>query len=211
MAASCRCRPITARSPPVSTCWRRCPPTRRSRIAPGARALIPTGIAIALPAGSEAQVRPRSGLAAKHGVTVLNSPGTIDADYRGEIGVILINHGDGAVRRHPRPAHRPASDRVGRARDLNRSRNAGRHRARQRRVWLDGRRGREALGGSAATSIHIQFAPFHSITSSAATSKVFGTVRPSVLAVLRLMIISNLSDACTGSSPGLAPRRMRST
>ena len=62
-------------------------------LAPGARALIPTGIAIALPAGYEAQVRPRSGLALKHGVTTLNSPGTIDADYRGEIGVILINHG----------------------------------------------------------------------------------------------------------------------
>ena len=61
---------------------------------PGKRALIPTGFAIALPAGYEAQVRPRSGLAAKHGVTVLNSPGTIDADYRGEVGVILINHGD---------------------------------------------------------------------------------------------------------------------
>ena len=61
---------------------------------PGKRALIPTGFAIALPAGYEAQVRPRSGLAAKHGVTVLNSPGTIDADYRGELGVILINHGD---------------------------------------------------------------------------------------------------------------------
>lgn len=65
-------------------------------IAPGKRALVPTGFAIALPAGFEAQVRPRSGLAAKHGVTVLNSPGTIDADYRGEIGVILINHGDTA-------------------------------------------------------------------------------------------------------------------
>jgi dUTP pyrophosphatase len=60
---------------------------------PGARALIPTGIAIALPDGVEAQVRPRSGLALKHGITVLNSPGTIDADYRGEVGVILINHG----------------------------------------------------------------------------------------------------------------------
>lgn len=58
---------------------------------PGARKLIPTGLAIALPAGYEAQVRPRSGLALKHGVTVLNTPGTIDADYRGEIGVILIN------------------------------------------------------------------------------------------------------------------------
>jgi len=61
---------------------------------PGARALVPTGLTIALPPGYEAQVRPRSGLAAKHGVTVLNTPGTIDADYRGEIGVILINHGD---------------------------------------------------------------------------------------------------------------------
>ena len=63
-------------------------------LAPGASALIPTGIAIQLPSGFEAQVRPRSGLAAKHGVTILNSPGTIDADYRGEIAVILINHGD---------------------------------------------------------------------------------------------------------------------
>lgn len=62
-------------------------------IAPGARALVPTGLAIALPGGFEAQVRPRSGLAHKHGVTVLNSPGTIDADYRGEVGVILINLG----------------------------------------------------------------------------------------------------------------------
>jgi dUTP pyrophosphatase len=62
-------------------------------IAPGGRALIPTGFAIALPAGFEAQVRPRSGLALKHGITVLNSPGTIDADYRGEIGVILVNFG----------------------------------------------------------------------------------------------------------------------
>ena len=62
-------------------------------LAPGERRLIPSGIAIALPPGTEAQVRPRSGLALKHGVTVLNSPGTIDADYRGEVGVILINHG----------------------------------------------------------------------------------------------------------------------
>ena len=62
-------------------------------LAPGARVLVPTGIAIALPAGYEAQVRPRSGLAARHGLTCLNSPGTIDADYRGEIKVILINHG----------------------------------------------------------------------------------------------------------------------
>ena len=56
--------------------------------------MVPTGLAIALPPGFEAQVRPRSGLAARHGVTVLNSPGTIDADYRGEISVILINHGE---------------------------------------------------------------------------------------------------------------------
>jgi dUTP pyrophosphatase len=63
---------------------------------PGSRALVPTGLAMALPAGYEAQVRPRSGLAAKHGVTVLNTPGTIDADYRGEVKVILINLGDTA-------------------------------------------------------------------------------------------------------------------
>jgi dUTP pyrophosphatase len=63
-------------------------------LAPLARAMIPTGIAIALPPGTEGQVRPRSGLAARHGVTVLNTPGTIDADYRGEIHVILINLGD---------------------------------------------------------------------------------------------------------------------
>lgn len=60
---------------------------------PGQRDLIPTGLAIALPAGYEAQMRPRSGLALKHGITCLNSPGTIDADYRGELKVILINHG----------------------------------------------------------------------------------------------------------------------
>ena len=63
-------------------------------LAPGQRALVPTGLCIALPDGFEAQVRPRSGLAAKHGVTVLNSPGTIDADYRGEVKVILINLGN---------------------------------------------------------------------------------------------------------------------
>jgi dUTP pyrophosphatase len=66
-------------------------------LAPGNRALIPTGIAIALPPGFEAQVRPRSGLAARHGVTVLNTPGTIDADYRGEVQVILVNLGEAAI------------------------------------------------------------------------------------------------------------------
>jgi dUTP pyrophosphatase len=75
-------------------------------LAPGKHAMVPTGLAIALPSGFEAQVRPRSGLAAKHGVTVLNSPGTIDADYRGEINVILINHGEAAfaIRRGERIA-----------------------------------------------------------------------------------------------------------
>lgn len=62
-------------------------------LSPGARALVPTGLSIALPEGYEAQVRPRSGLAVKHGVTVLNAPGTIDSDYRGEVKVPLINHG----------------------------------------------------------------------------------------------------------------------
>lgn len=62
-------------------------------LAPGERVLVPTGLAIALPVGFEGQVRPRSGLALKHGITVLNSPGTVDADYRGEVSVVLINHG----------------------------------------------------------------------------------------------------------------------
>jgi len=66
-------------------------------LAPGERALIPTGIKIALPAGFEAQVRPRSGLALKNGITTLNTPGTIDSDYRGEVGVILINLGQEPV------------------------------------------------------------------------------------------------------------------
>ena len=73
---------------------------------PGQRALVPSGLSIGLPAGYEAQIRPRSGLAAKHGITVLNAPGTVDADYRGEIGVLLINHGDAAfpIRRGERIA-----------------------------------------------------------------------------------------------------------
>ena len=68
-------------------------PQAKIVLEPGARDLIPTGIALALPPGFEAQVRPRSGLALRYGVTVLNAPGTIDRDYRGEIGVILVNHG----------------------------------------------------------------------------------------------------------------------
>lgn len=67
--------------------------TEAVTVAPGERMLIPTGIAIALPPGVEAQVRPRSGLAVRHGISMVNSPGTIDADYRGEIKIILINHG----------------------------------------------------------------------------------------------------------------------
>ena len=66
-------------------------------LAPGARALVPTGLAIELPPGFEGQVRPRSGLALKSGVTVLNAPGTIDADYRGEVSVLLVNHGSEPV------------------------------------------------------------------------------------------------------------------
>lgn len=73
------------------------PADRALSLAPGARALIPTGIAVALPPGTEAQVRPRSGLAVRHGLTVLNAPGTIDADYRGEIQVLLVNLGGEAV------------------------------------------------------------------------------------------------------------------
>ena len=71
---------------------------RSLELAPGARALMPTGIALAIPRGFEGQVRPRSGLALREGITVLNAPGTIDADYRGEVGVILINLGALSVR-----------------------------------------------------------------------------------------------------------------
>lgn len=70
------------------------PPEAPLLIGVGERRLIPTGLAIAIPTGFEGQVRPRSGLALKHGITVLNAPGTIDADYRGEISVLLINHGE---------------------------------------------------------------------------------------------------------------------
>ncbi|WP_377843611.1 dUTP diphosphatase [Bosea sp. UC22_33] len=63
-------------------------------LAPGARALVPTGLSMQLPVGFEGQIRPRSGLALRHGVTVLNAPGTVDSDYRGEVSVVLINHGN---------------------------------------------------------------------------------------------------------------------
>ena len=75
-------------------------------VPPGGRALIPTGLRVALPAGHEWQIRPRSGLALKQGVTLVNAPGTIDEDYRGEVGVILLNTGaeDGVVERGRRVA-----------------------------------------------------------------------------------------------------------
>jgi dUTP pyrophosphatase len=75
-------------------------PADRARgltLAPGARALVPTGLALEIPGGHEVQLRPRSGLALREGLTLLNAPGTIDSDYRGELGVIVINHGSGPV------------------------------------------------------------------------------------------------------------------
>ena len=106
-------------------------------IPPGGRALVPTGFAIALPPGHEGQVRPRSGLAVKHGVTVLNAPGTIDADYRGEVKVALINHGDEpfAVTRGMRIAQLVVAP-VTRGRAC-RSRRTRRDDTRQRRLRFD--------------------------------------------------------------------------
>lgn len=72
------------------------PPDEPLELAPGARALVPTGLVFEIPYGFEAQIRPRSGLALKHGITCLNTPGTIDSDYRGEVQVLLINHSDAA-------------------------------------------------------------------------------------------------------------------
>lgn len=82
------------------------PPRKPLRLSPGARALVPTGLILELPMGTEAQVRPRSGLALRHGITVLNSPGTIDRDYRGEVMVLLVNLGTDAfdIRRGERIA-----------------------------------------------------------------------------------------------------------
>ena len=94
------------------------------------RMLIPTGLYMALPPGYEAQARPRSGLAIKHGITVLNSPGTIDADYRGELKVILVNLSD-----QPWRAHRPDGDCPPRAGGMGAGGRPGRDRARRRRFW----------------------------------------------------------------------------
>ena len=106
-------------------------------LAPGKYALVPTALTIALPPGYEAQVRPRSGLAAKHGITVLNSPGTIDADYRGEIGVLLINHGDAPfpIRRGERIAQMVIAAVV--MADAGSGGSAFRHRPRHWRFWID--------------------------------------------------------------------------
>lgn len=81
-------------SPGASGCDLRAAVTEPLTLAPGGRALVPTGLTLEIPPGWEGQVRPRSGLALRHGVTVLNAPGTIDSDYRGEVGVILANLGD---------------------------------------------------------------------------------------------------------------------
>jgi dUTP pyrophosphatase len=89
----------TAGAAGLDLCANLAPPDRAAGLAlpPGARALVPTGLALEIPQGFEVQLRPRSGLALRHGLTLLNSPGTIDCDYRGEVGVILVNHGAEAV------------------------------------------------------------------------------------------------------------------
>ena len=94
-------------------------------LAPGQRHAVATGFAIAIPEGYEVQVRPRSGLALKHGITCLNTPGTIDHDYRGEVKVILANLGARAVRGPPRRAHRPAGSGAGAEGSVPRGRDAG--------------------------------------------------------------------------------------
>ncbi len=91
-------------------------------LAPGARAAVPTGLKLAIPDGYEVQVRPRSGLALKHGLTVANAPGTIDSDYRGELMVLLVNLGASGDD-HARHAHRPAGRRAGGTRALGRRRS----------------------------------------------------------------------------------------
>ncbi len=106
MQRDCRCRAAIPNRRQVWISWRRAPDGEPVILGPGERALIPTGFAMELPPGFEGQIRPRSGLALKHGVTVLNAPGTIDADYRGEIGVLLINLRRQTVRGDARRADR---------------------------------------------------------------------------------------------------------
>ena len=113
------------------------PPEARAdglSLAPGARALVPTGLALEIPDGYEIQVRPRSGLALRHGIALPNSPGTIDSDYRGELGVILANLGSEPFTVTPRHAHRPARALPGRPHRLGGARRAGGKRP--RRGWL---------------------------------------------------------------------------
>ena len=114
------------------------PEDRPLLILPGKRALVPTGLVLEIPEGFEGQVRPRSGLAFKHGITCLNTPGTIDSDYRGEVKVLLVNLGDEDFRGHARHAHRPDRLCAGRAGDRTEERSlAGSDRARLRRLRLD--------------------------------------------------------------------------
>ena len=113
------------------------PDDRPLLILPGKRALVPTGLVLEIPEGFEGQVRPRSGLALNHGVTCLNTPGTIDSDYRGEVKVLLVNLGDDAFVVTPRHAHRPDRLRRGRPRNAGRAQPGRRHGARLRRLRLD--------------------------------------------------------------------------
>ena len=106
-------------------------------LAAGQHAMVPTGLVVALPDGFEAQVRPRSGLAAKHGVTVLNSPGTVDADYRGEINVLLVNLGHRTIHDPPRRAHRADGGGAGDARGTRARGFAVDHDTRRRRIRFD--------------------------------------------------------------------------
>ena len=106
-------------------------------LASGERALVATGFAMAIPAGFEGQVRPRSGLAAKNGVTVLNTPGTVDADYRGEVKVILINHGPDTFQIGHGDRDRANGDRPCSSGGYRRSGYTFGHRTRCRRFWVD--------------------------------------------------------------------------
>ena len=114
------------------------PADRPLLILPGRRALVPTGLVFEIPEGFEGQIRPRSGLAFKHGITCLNTPGTIDSDYRGEVKVLLINHGDEDFVCRARHAHRPDGDRGRDARNHRGARPRRRDRTRCQRLRLDG-------------------------------------------------------------------------
>ena len=160
-SASCDCRTAGSRSArlPVRRCRRHGPAGGGCRkrtplqLAPGARALVPTGLVLELPLGFEAQVRPRSGLALRHGITVLNSPGTIDSDYRGEVQVLLANLGQEpfAIARGERIAQLVVQ-RVEQARS-RRGRRDCRRRARRRRLRLDRQQGPRRSGAPVAREI----------------------------------------------------------